>query len=84
MQAAWIVDEEDEEDLDTDGEADGMVVDGIESGFPGQEGSNNSDHIDDQVSLSLSDADEETDVDSVMMVSFGSYNVEPYFLCDRL
>ncbi|KAH7523416.1 hypothetical protein FEM48_Zijuj06G0008700 [Ziziphus jujuba var. spinosa] len=66
-QAAWIVDEEDEEDLDTDGEADGMVVDGIESGFPGQEGSNNSDHIDDQVSLSLSDADEETDVDSVMM-----------------
>lgn len=78
LQAAWIVDDTDEEDLDSDEEADGMVVDEMESGFPGEDGSKNSELIDDQVSLSSRDTDEETDVDSVMMVSFESYNSKLY------
>lgn len=78
LQAAWIVDDSEEEDLDSDDEADGMVLDETESGFLGQEGIISSELSDDQASLSLRDADEETDVDSVMMVSFESFNVQMY------
>lgn len=67
-QAAWIVDDTDEEDLDSNDEADdGMVLDKQESDFPDQEGTNNLDLDDDQRSLNLKDSDEETDIDSMMM-----------------
>ncbi|KAK9269852.1 hypothetical protein L1049_025425 [Liquidambar formosana] len=67
-QAAWIVDDTDDEDSDSSNDVDdGMVLDERGSGFP--EGSNNLDLDDDQASLSLNfrDSDEETEVDSVMM-----------------
>ncbi|KAJ6411913.1 hypothetical protein OIU84_005054 [Salix udensis] len=68
-QAAWIVDETDDEGSasgsDTD---DGMVLDGIEGYFRGPKETDNSDvDDDDQGSLDDRDADEETDMDSVMM-----------------
>ncbi|KAK4577824.1 hypothetical protein RGQ29_028089 [Quercus rubra] len=68
VEAAWIVDDTDEEDLDSNDEADnGMVLDKQESDFPDQEGTNNLDLDDDQRSLNLKDSDEETDIDSMMM-----------------
>ncbi|KAF3961780.1 hypothetical protein ACB098_06G125500 [Castanea mollissima] len=67
-QAAWIVDDTDEEELDSNDEADdGMVLDKQESDFPDQEGTNNLDLDDDQRSLNLKDSDEETDIDSMVM-----------------
>ena len=73
LQAAWIVDNTDEEDSDSDDEADdGMVLDEQESDFPHQKGSKNFDLDDDQASLNLKDSDEETDVHSMMMVSFNT------------
>lgn len=62
---------EDSDRSDDDDAGDGMVLDENESGLPGQEGNNNFDLDDDQASLSLDsrDNDEQTDVDSVMMVS---------------
>lgn len=74
MQAAWILDDTDVEDSDSsvdDDAGDGMVLDENESGLPGQEGHNNFDLDDDQASFSVDsrDYDEQTDVDSVMMVS---------------
>ncbi|EOY15232.1 Pre-rRNA-processing protein TSR1 isoform 2 [Theobroma cacao] len=73
-QAAWIIDDTDEEDSDAkdedadddDEDDDGMVLDEGESGFPSQEGTNNPD-FEDQASLYLRDSDEETENDSVMM-----------------
>ena len=70
LQAAWIVDETDDEDSasgsDTD---DGMVLDETEGYFCGPKETDNSDVVDDdQGSLDDRDADEETDMDSVMMV----------------
>ncbi|XP_021284991.1 pre-rRNA-processing protein TSR1 homolog [Herrania umbratica] len=73
-QAAWIIDDTDEEDSDAkdedddddDEDDDGMVLDEGESGFPSQEGANNPD-FEDQASLYLRDSDEETENDSVMM-----------------
>ncbi|KAM1398258.1 hypothetical protein ACFX2I_015726 [Malus domestica] len=64
-QAAWIVDDTDEEESSTDDEADGMVLDERDSGYPGQDDNNYSDESDDQASIR--DADGETDIDSVMM-----------------
>lgn len=73
LQAAWIVDNTDEEDSDSDDEADdGMVLDEQESDFLHQKGSKNFDLDDDQASLNLKDSDEETDVHSMMMVSFNT------------
>ncbi|XVF35842.1 hypothetical protein REPUB_Repub19eG0005900 [Reevesia pubescens] len=72
-QAAWIIDDTDEEDSDAkddgddDKDDDGMVVDEGESGFPSQEGIHNPDFDEDQASLFLRDSDEETENDSVMM-----------------
>ncbi|GMJ10585.1 hypothetical protein like AT1G42440 [Hibiscus trionum] len=68
-QAAWIIDDTDEEDsgAEDDGDEDGMVLDGGEGGFPSQEGTNNPDFEEDQASLYLRDSDEETENDSVMM-----------------
>ncbi|XWS24589.1 hypothetical protein CRYUN_Cryun28dG0116000 [Craigia yunnanensis] len=69
-QAAWIIDDTDEEDSDAkddDKGDDGMILDGGESGFPSQEGTNNPDFEEDQASLYLKDSDEETENDSVMM-----------------
>ncbi|XP_022772570.1 pre-rRNA-processing protein TSR1 homolog isoform X2 [Durio zibethinus] len=72
-QAAWIVDDTDEEhsdakdDGDDDEDDDGMVLDEGESGFPSQEGANNLDFDEDQASLYLRDSDEETENDSMMM-----------------
>lgn len=54
---------------DEDEEADGMVLDEGDIGYPGQEGTKYSDLSDDQASLSFGNSDGETDVDSVMMVS---------------
>lgn len=65
------MDDTDEEDLDSDDEADGMVLD---------ERENEDDLSDDQASLNLRDSDEETDVDSVMMVSFDVQKYL-YYLC---
>lgn len=66
-QAAWIVDDTDEEDQVSDDEAgDGMVLDDQESGFQYQDRSKNLDLDDDQASLYLKDSDEETDVESMM------------------
>lgn len=47
-----------------------MVLDANERDSLGQEGIDTSELSDDQASLSLRDADEETDVESVMMVRF--------------
>ncbi|XP_062164009.1 uncharacterized protein LOC133870804 [Alnus glutinosa] len=67
-QAAWIVDNTDEEDSDSDDEADdGMVLDERESEIPNQRGCKNFDLDDDQASLNSKDSDAETDVDSMMM-----------------
>ncbi|XVE94426.1 hypothetical protein REPUB_Repub02eG0007500 [Reevesia pubescens] len=72
-QAAWIIDDTDEDNSDAkdDGDDskddDGMVLDEGESGFPSQEGTNNPDFDEDQGSLYLRDSDEETENDSVMM-----------------
>ncbi|KAF5739478.1 hypothetical protein HS088_TW12G00684 [Tripterygium wilfordii] len=69
-QAEWILDGEDEEDSDSendDDDDDGMVLDEIETGFPGQEDTNNSDLDGDQMSLNLRDSDAETEADSMMM-----------------
>ncbi|PRQ16479.1 putative ribosome biogenesis protein BMS1/TSR1 [Rosa chinensis] len=65
-QAAWIINDTDEEESGTDEEVDDMVMDETESGHPGEEG-NHSDLSDDQASLDLRDSDKETDADSVMM-----------------
>ena len=65
------MDDADEEDLDSNDEADdGMVLDKQKSDFPDQEGTNNLDLDDDQHSLNLKDSDEETNIDSMIMVSF--------------
>lgn len=73
LQAAWIIDDTDEEDSDANDDGyeddDGMVLDEGESGHPGQEGINNPDFDEDQASLYLRDSDEETENDSMMMVS---------------
>lgn len=70
-QAAWIIDDTDEEDSDANDDGyeddDGMVLDEGESGHPGQEGINNPDFDEDQASLYLRDSDEETENDSMMM-----------------
>ncbi|XP_024020075.1 pre-rRNA-processing protein TSR1 homolog [Morus notabilis] len=66
-QAAWIVDDTDEDDLDSDDEADGMILDEREVDFPSHQDNNNFDLSDDRASLNLRDSDEETDVDTVML-----------------
>ncbi|GLT99983.1 hypothetical protein SLE2022_173840 [Rubroshorea leprosula] len=67
-QAAWIVDDTDEEDSDTDNDDnDGMVLDEGENGFHSQGGTNNQDFEEDEASLNLRDSDDETENDSVMM-----------------
>ncbi|XAR61555.1 hypothetical protein NMG60_11016009 [Bertholletia excelsa] len=69
-QAAWIVDDSDLDDSESnDDEDDGMVLDEKENGFPGQESNNKLDFDDDQASVQLNirDSDEETEVDSEMM-----------------
>lgn len=70
MQAAWIIDDtDDEEGSDSDSDDDdGMVLDETESYFSGPKGTNNSGLDDDQASLNVGDSDEETEHDSVMMV----------------
>lgn len=66
-QAAWIVDDSDDEESDCDNEdVDGMVLDEVD-GFPGQEGNEYLDHDGDGASLRLGDSEDETDNDSVMM-----------------
>ena len=67
LQAAWIVDDSERDD-DAD---DGMALDENDSRFPGPECNDKVDFDDDQASLQLNfrESDEETDVDSVMMVS---------------
>ncbi|GAB2289290.1 hypothetical protein Dimus_023594 [Dionaea muscipula] len=68
-QAAWILNESDEDDLGTsdyaDEEDDSMVLD-EEKSVPPDQDSNKYDFDEDQYSLNLRDSDEETDADSVM------------------
>ncbi|XVF63546.1 hypothetical protein PTKIN_Ptkin09bG0095500 [Pterospermum kingtungense] len=64
-QAAWIIDDTDEEDSDAEDD-DGMVLDEGESGLPSH-GVNNPEFDEDQASLYLRDSDEETENDSMMM-----------------
>jgi pre-rRNA-processing protein TSR1 len=66
-QAAWIINESDEEVSGSDNE-DGMVLDEGD-GFPGQEGNKYLDLDGDGASLGFEDYEDETDNDSVMMVS---------------
>lgn len=69
MQAAWIVDDSDVDDSDSNDDTDdGMVLDRNVSDFVGQECNDNLDLDDDQASLQL-ESDEETEVGSVAMVS---------------
>ncbi|KAK6928817.1 AARP2CN [Dillenia turbinata] len=66
-QAAWILDETDEEDSDNNDEEDeSMILDGKEDGLPDQDGGNDFDLDDDHASLNLRDSDDDTEVDSVM------------------
>lgn len=81
LQAAWIINDTDDEESVTDEEVDDMVMDETESGHPGEEG-NHSDLSEDEASLDLRDSDGETDADSVMMVSFDMYiQVASEFYC---
>ena len=86
LQAAWIINDTDEEDSDAkdDGDDfeddDGMVLDERESGFPSQEGANNPDFDEEQASLYLRDSDEETENDSMMMVRLFDASVLMQFL----
>lgn len=81
LQAAWIINDTDDEESGTDEEVDDMVMDETESGHPGEEG-NHSDLSEDEASLDLRDSDGETDADSVMMVSFDMYiQVASEFYC---
>lgn len=73
LQAAWIVDDSDIDDSDSDEVADdGMVVDNGEIVFSDKKFGNNFEFDEDQASLNLRDSDEETETDSVMMVRFVS------------
>ncbi|GAU30187.1 hypothetical protein TSUD_311380 [Trifolium subterraneum] len=65
-QAAWIINESDEEVSDSDNE-DGMVLDEGD-GFPGQEGNKYLDLDGDGASLRLGDSEDETDNESMMEV----------------
>ncbi|XP_027334573.1 pre-rRNA-processing protein TSR1 homolog isoform X2 [Abrus precatorius] len=66
-QAAWIVDDSDEEESDCDDENDDhMLLDEGQEGFSAQEGNKYSE-FDDDASLRFGDSEEETDNDSVMM-----------------
>lgn len=71
LQAAWILDDSDVSgtDSDDDGSDNGMVVDEGEHDFTGQGDGRNFDLEDDQASLKLRDSDDETEADSMMMVS---------------
>ncbi|EPS69910.1 hypothetical protein M569_04851, partial [Genlisea aurea] len=65
-QAAWIVDDSDVENSDSDeGESDGMVLDDEEINFPGQKSDGNSEFDHDGASLNLRDSDEETETCSM-------------------
>ena len=78
------MDDTDEEDLDCDNEADGMVLDEREIDFA-RHGDTNDDNLsDDQATLNLRDSDEETDVDSVMMVRLYLYHLSFCFLLVRI
>ncbi|KAF8410320.1 hypothetical protein HHK36_002847 [Tetracentron sinense] len=69
-QAAWIVEDTDDEDSESGNDADdGMVLDEGENGLPGQEGNAHSDLDDDQASL----FDEESEADTAMTVPWDSY-----------
>ncbi|KAL5713847.1 hypothetical protein ACHQM5_015887 [Ranunculus cassubicifolius] len=66
-QAAWIVEDSDEEDSEGDDDReDGMVLD-EENGFSGYEGGNHSDLDEDEASLDLRDSDGETETGTTMM-----------------
>lgn len=54
---------------DDDDEADGMVVDEGVTNFHGEVGGGKSEFDDDQLSLNLRESDEETETESVMIVS---------------
>lgn len=67
-QAAWILDESDEDDVGSSDESnDGMVMDDIENGVPSNDYSKTFDLDEDQGSLDLGDSDGETETDSVMV-----------------
>ncbi|XP_021761213.1 pre-rRNA-processing protein TSR1 homolog [Chenopodium quinoa] len=62
-QAAWIVDESDEDDFESNDESEGgMVLDGVEIGVA------SNDLDEDQGSLDLGESDGETETDSMMLV----------------
>lgn len=70
LQAAWILDESDEDDVGSSDESnDGMVMDDVENGVPSNDYSKTFDLDEDQGSLDLGDYDGETETDSVMVVS---------------
>lgn len=67
-QAAWILDDSDEDDFGScDKENNGMVLDEGENGVPSDEAFNKYDFDEDQGSLDLGDSDIETETDSVMV-----------------
>lgn len=72
MQAAWIVDDSELDNSDSDsGSDDSMILDENNDGFIGQDANDNLDLDTDQASVQLNfrDSDEETENDLVMMVS---------------
>lgn len=69
MQAAWIVDDSDVDYTDSDdNEHDAMVLEGSENGLPAKEYGNGFEPDGDDAYLPR-DYDDETETDSVMMVS---------------
>ncbi|KAL3641088.1 hypothetical protein CASFOL_016056 [Castilleja foliolosa] len=66
-QAAWIVDDSDDDYSDSDeGEDDGMMMDDGENCIPEQKRDNGFEFDDDQASLNLRDSDEETETESMI------------------
>uniref|UniRef100_A0A803NAX6 Bms1-type G domain-containing protein n=1 Tax=Chenopodium quinoa TaxID=63459 RepID=A0A803NAX6_CHEQI len=67
-QAAWIVDESDEDDFESNDESEGgMVLDGVEIGVA------SNDLDEDQGSLDLGESDGETETDSMMLIFYACF-----------
>ena len=82
FQAAWILDDSDEDDFAScDEENNGMVLDEGENGIPSDKAFNKYDFDEDQGSLDLGDSDIETETDSVMVVCLVD-NLTPFSLLE--
>ena len=78
-QEAWEIGDTDDEDSDFDNESDGMILD---SGYTNEVDDLNNPGLsdDDQASFELINSDQETDMDSVMMVRISLF----FLTCDTI